>query len=217
MNIGPITNPTKFPPHPEIISASTNNVNFDALHYNVEPFILYRPLNLYQRWLAIILVKKNDPNYNHLQTFISHLTSTLDIGSSTSFTMLEDSSKFGSISKHKWYSIDLRDEQDSSIKNLIQYDTKKHQLITKWMKNLYFDKLYNKTKGLVIYADSLEDVPEVLISRSTFGLCTLSGKELAQFIFNCTCKLLCENIPTNKENKIIGYINSHKWMKLVEI
>lgn len=217
MNIGPITNPVKYPSFQDITANPTNNVKFDALNYNLEPFILYRPLNLYNRWLAIILINKNDPNYNQFQTFISDLTLTLDIGTQTSFSMLEDSSKFGSISKHKWYSIDLRSEQDTTIKNLIHFDTKKHQSISKWMNNLYFDKLYNKTKGLVVYADCLDDVPEVLISRSTFGLCTLSGKKLSEFIFKCTRKVLFDNNPTNDENKIVGFINSHKWMKLVEL
>jgi hypothetical protein len=217
MNLGPTTTHIQRYHDTNIeIPVSENNIPFDSYNQNVEPFVLYRPLNLYKRWLAIIIIDKNNPKYSQLQLFIDDLTNQLDKGSSASFNIYDsDYNTNNSISKHKWYSIDLRTNKDTNLSNLIQTDIKNTD--PSWIRNVYFDKCYNKTKGLIIYADSIKDVPSVLIARSSFGLCTLSGNDLANFLFQSVRKVITENNPINKDNSIVGYINCHKWMKLVKI
>jgi len=190
-------------------------IPFDSLHLNVEPIVLFRPLNTFTRWLTIICVKKDNPNYNVLQSFIKDLTNNLDCGNKVNIDTTTTICKNNEISKYKWYSIDLRNDKDHSINNKI--DINFVDGIDSWYKTLYFDKIYNKCKGLVIYADSLEDIPSTMLARCNIGLCEYTGYNLANFIFKCTGKYPENAIPVNVNKDIVGFVNAHKWTKLVKL
>jgi hypothetical protein len=192
-----------------------DKVNFNSYYFNIEPFVLFQSLNTFSKWLMIVCIKKSDKNYNTIQTFIKDLTHNLEMGKSVTIDTTKEMLKNNEISKHKWYSIDLRNEPDLTINNKININFTEG--IEKWYKTLYFDKIYNKTKGLIIYADKLDDIPSTMHARSNIGLCTYTEVELLNFIFKCTAKYLENIIPVNKDKEIVGFINSHKWTKLVKL
>jgi hypothetical protein len=192
-----------------------DKVNFNSYYFNLEPFVLFRQLNTFSRWLMIVCVKKSDKNYNTIQTFIKDLTTGLECGKNVTIDTTKEILKNNEISKHKWYSIDLRNEPDSNINNKININFPEG--VDAWYKTLYFDKIYNKSKGLIIYADSLDDIPQTMHARSNIGLCTHTEIELINFIFRCTAKYLDNIIPINNKNEIVGFINAHKWTKLVKL
>jgi len=190
-------------------------VSFDNLHLNVEPFVLFRQLNSFSRWLMIICVKKTDKNYNNLQSFIKDLTFNLESGNTVNIDTTKEILKNNEISKYKWYTIDIRNDEDTTISNKI--NIKFGEGSDTWYKSLYFDKIYNKCKGLIIYADSVDDIPCTMLSRSNMGLCTFTDMELANFIYKCSAKYI-ENVnPENNKGEIVGYVNAHKWTKLVKL
>lgn len=190
-------------------------VPFDNLHLNVEPIVLFRPLNTFARWLTIICVKKDNPSYNILQSFIKDLTSNLDCGNIVNIDTTTTICKNNEISKYKWYSIDLRSDKDNTLNNKININFVDD--IDSWYKTLYFDKIYNKCKGLVIYADSLEDIPSTMLARCNIGLCEYTEYNLANFIYKCTGKYLQNVMPVNASKEIVGFVNAHKWTKLVKL
>ncbi len=190
-------------------------VPFDNLHLNVEPIVLFRPLNTFTRWLIILCVKKDNPNYDTLQSFIKDLTSNLECGNKVSIDTSTTICKNNEISKYKWYSIDLRNDKDQTLNNKI--DINFIDGVDLWYKTLYFDKIYNKCKGLVIYADSLEDIPSTMLARCNIGLCEYTDYILANFIFKCTGKYIENVMPMNANKDIVGFVNAHKWTKLVKL
>ncbi len=190
-------------------------VSFDNLHLNVEPFVLFRQLNSFSRWLMIVCVKKTDKNYNNLQSFIKDLTTNLDSGNTINIDTTKEILKNNEISKYKWYTIDMRNDQDTTLTNNI--NIKFGDGVDTWYKSLYFDKIFNKCKGLVIYADSIDDIPCTMLSRSNIGLCTFTDLELTNFLYKCTAKYLENIIPVNNGNEIVGFVNAHKWTKLVKL
>lgn len=191
-------------------------IPFNAYCFNVEPFILFRPLSSFTRWLIIVCVPVSHPDYNKVQQAIREYTSSIDIGSSCKVN-LQDSSIADTkvISKHKWYTLDYRTELDSKLTNRIQLSMPDG--VPDWYNSLYVDKIYNKTKGLVIYADTLSQIPTNLLSRSIAGLCTLSGDSLRSFLDMGAAKRLDGVTPDNSEHKIVGYTNCNKWTKCVSI
>ena len=203
-------NPYSVQPNPNFVK-----VSFDNLHLNVEPFVLFRQLNLFSRWLMIICVKKTDKNYGMLQSFVKDLTSNLESGNNVNIDTTKEILKNNEISKYKWYTIDIRSEQDTTISNKI--NIKFGEGVDTWYKSLYFDKIYNKCKGLIIYADSLNDIPVTILSRSNIGLCTFTDIELTNFLYKCTAKYIENVIPENNGGEIVGYVNAHKWTKLVKL
>jgi hypothetical protein len=198
------------PPNPNFIK-----VSFDNLHLNVEPFVLFRQLNTFSRWLMIICVKKTDKNYNMLQTFIKDLTFNLEKGNTVNIDTTKEILKNNEISKYKWYNIDIRSDIDTTLDNKI--NIKFGEGSDLWYKSLYFDKIYNKCKGLIIYADSIDDIPCTMLSRSNMGLCTFTDIELTNFIYKCTAKYIENVLPQNNNGDIVGYVNAHKWTKLVKL
>ena len=79
------------------------------------------------------------------------------------------------------------------------------------------NKCFNKCKGLVLYIDNMDDIPPTLFARSQIGLCTYTERELSVFIAKGTSKYITNCIPINKNNNIVGYVNAHKWAKLVTL
>ncbi len=189
---------------------------FDSLSFNVEPFVLYRPLSSFTRWLIIVCVPTSHPQYKRLQSTIEEYTSSIDSGVSTTISLKDNSYKdCKTISKHKWYSVDLREKYDSQLKNRITIAFPEG--VQDWYTSLYIDKIYNKCKGLVIYADKLEQIPKPVITRSIIGLCNLSGEELRKFLFEGCAKRIDHVNPINETSRIVGYSNYNKWTKWIEL
>jgi hypothetical protein len=212
-----------------IQSTTSNNLNnayfsngdltpFDSIHLNVEPFIIYRQLSTFQRWLAIITIPTNHKDYQKVINLFYNLNSTIDSGVNVTYDITKDMSEYEKkniISKHKWYTIDLRKEQDVNLKNKI--DLKFANSSPDWLVNYYFDNIYSKVKGLIIFADDINQIPKSMCARSNFGLCDLTRYKLKEWLYNSTQKRLDNVIPDNINNKIVGYINAHNWIKLVTI
>ena len=190
-------------------------VPFDSLHLNIEPFVLFRQLNSFSRWLMIICVKKTHKNYDILQSFINDLTTNLEKGNTVNIDTTKEILKNNEISKYKWYTIDIRSDNDTTISNKI--NIKFGEGSDLWYKSLYFDKIYNKCKGLIIYADSIDDIPSTMLCRTNMGLCTFTDIELSNFIYKCTAKYIENVLPQNNNDEIVGFVNAHKWTKLVKL
>jgi len=198
--------------------SSVNKVDmrFDELSLNVEPLIFSRPLSSFTRWLIIVCVPKSHPDYDRLQSTIQAYASSIDSGVSTTVSLKDNSYNPGkTISKHKWYSMDLRNEVDTTIGNTIKVEFPEE--VTEWYTSMYIDKIYNKCKGLVIYADKIEQIPKSIVSRSIAGVCDMSGPELSSFIHLGSAKYLDQVNPVNSSHKLVGYSNCNKWTKLVTL
>lgn len=189
---------------------------FNAYCLKVEPFILYRPLSSFTRWLFIVCVPTTHRDYSKVQQAIREYTSSIDIGSSCKLDLTDNSfSTTKVISKHKWYTMDLRTDVDSGLTNRIHVELPKSSPL--WYHSLYMDKIYNKTKGLVIYADNIEQIPLNIVARSIVGLCTLDKDGLRQFLSIGSAKRLDGVTPDNIDGKIVGYCNCTKWTKCISI
>ena len=212
MNIGPINN-NSITPADQIIPGLID-IPYNNIYMNVDSIVLFKELNTYPRWLIIICgISSSHPNYKNLSKTIDDITYPTKIGKRTKINLGEtfDFSKL----LNKSYSIDLRQYPDEEIKNLITLDLPKES--PDWYSSIYYDKIYNKTKGLVIYVDKMDDIPNTIYARSTIGLCNLSEKDLSNFLFKGCAKRLNNINPLNSDNSIVGYVNAHTWTKLVKL
>ena len=194
------------------------HTNFNSINLNVEQFITYRPLSSFTRWLAIICIPTSHKDYQKVLDLFNGLTHSIESGVKCEYDLSKDLTEYEKktvISKYKWYTIDLRSQKDDNLKNSI--NLKFPESTPEWMINLYFNNLYNKMKGLVIFADNINQIPKNMHARSNFGLCDLTETQLTEFLNLATYKRLDNIIPINKDNKIVGYVNGTNWIKLVEL
>ena len=192
--------------------------HFNSINLNVEKFITYRPLSSFTRWLAIVCIPTSHKDYQKVLDLFNGLCHNIESGIKCEYDLTKDLSEYAkktAISKYKWYTIDLRSQKDEKLKNSI--DLKFPEATPEWMRNFYFNNLYNKMKGLVIFADNINQIPKNMHSRSNFGLCNLTEAKLSEFLHLATYKRLDNIIPINENNQIVGYVNGTNWIKLVEL
>lgn len=192
--------------------------NFNNINLNVEQFITYRPLSSFTRWLAIVCIPTSHKDYQKVLDLFNGLCYNIEPGVKCEYDLTKDLSEYEKktvISKYKWYTIDLRSQKDEKLKNVI--NLKFPDGSPEWMRNFYFNNLYNKMKGLVIFADNINKIPKNMHARSNFGLCDLTETQLSEFLYVATYKRLDNIIPINETNKIVGYVNGTNWIKLVEL
>jgi hypothetical protein len=210
--IGPQSITQYHNPNPQL--NGNKHIPFDQLHLNIEDPILYRSLNSMTRWCIIACVPSDHKQYDNMKNYIEECASNVDKGQNATFDTTNDYKSNSTISKHKWYSIDLRKKPDLKLTNKLSLNLPTNY--PDWYYSLYLDKCYNKCKGLVIYIDNINDIPLNIYARSTLGFCTFTETELNKFIFLGSSKLFNDITPLNTDNSIVGYINAHKWTKCIK-
>jgi hypothetical protein len=155
--------------------------NFNGAESNVMPLILQRSPQQYLRSCSLFLVPSNHSHYNDLIQLINNWYSDINKGDTikVDFTSKFDIQEFDT---KKWYFLDLRSNPDSSFSNSIQYIN--HDKVSKHAFNRMSFMIYEKVKSVVVFADGIDEVPEVFKSLCILCLASPSIYQLTASLIN---------------------------------
>ena len=105
--------------------------------------------------------------YSQLRELIHNWYLDVNAGKSFSLDMTSKLDYDDTVPKC-WYIIDLRAKPDQSFKNVI---TLKHwNSLPAFAQSRIIFELYEKVKGLVVFADKAEDIPSTIWTNAVWGL-----------------------------------------------
>ena len=188
---------------------------WDSYESDVYPLILNRSPATYIHQASTFIVKKTHEQYSQLCGIID-LWYLDAVGKGTNVS-INCTSKLDmdDLVPKKWYIIDFREQPDTSFTNCItlkNFD----KLSAHAQARLAFE-IYEKVKGLVIFADHIKQVPLTLMSLSVWGLTEGYSKELTNFLRNG-----CTETPKNyavlkTTNELSGYTRFENMPTFVQL
>jgi hypothetical protein len=183
-----------------------------GLYHNVEPLVVRRDFSSFPHFCNVFVVKKSNPNYPRLTKIMNSLNRNEKLGPSIEFDLLSNvDTKITELNKKCYYFIDIRKEPSSyvnlSLKNFFE--------VPKMVRSLVCNQILDNVRGLWVFADSVQDIPTVLMSRSQWGLSEEEGLDLHYFVHKgCSKSPYC--LPKKTKDNLIGFITTEKEGKIVE-
>jgi len=174
---------------------------WNSIESNVIPLIFKREPQSYMRQSTMFIVSKNHSEYNTLKKSIENWYidcpkgHTIDIDCTSKFDDTDFQSKC-------WYVIDLRKDKDT-FKNLINL-TNFEKLPNFAQCRLSFN-IYEKVKGLVIFADSIDDIPDTLKTQAVIGLTSGNTLSLFNLLRDGCSDSPNRNIPIKRDSTLAGF------------
>jgi len=146
---------------------------------DISPLILNRNPSQFTRQVSTFVLPTSHSQYAELKELLRNWYTDVPIGKGFSVdctTKLD----YDEIVPKCWYILDLRAKPDETLKNRI---VMKHwdQLPAFAQTRLAFE-LYEKVKGLVVFADKYSDVPATLWANSVLGLSSETSADFTEFI-----------------------------------
>lgn len=177
---------------------------FNAAESNVIPLILQRTPAQYMHSSSIFVVPTEHQHYTDLIYMLNNWFSDLHQGDCIH---VDCTSKFDlqDFDSKSWYVIDLRSKKDESFKNSIQFIN--HDKVSAHTINRMAFMIYEKVKSVVVFADSIDDVPEVLKTLSILCLVQPSSYQLTASLINVgndTPKNVATSINKKNSKQLLG-------------
>ena len=174
---------------------------WNSIESDVIPLIFKRDPQSYMRQTTMFIVQKQHQDYDALKKCLENWYidcpkgHTIDIDCTAKFDDTEFQSKC-------WYVIDLRKDKDT-FKNSINL-TNLDKLPTFAQCRLSFH-IYEKVKGIVIFADEVDDIPETLKTQAVIGLTSGNTPNLFNLLRDGCTDSPNRNIPIKRDNTLGGY------------
>ena len=191
-----------------------NTRNWNTYESDVYPLILNRSPTTYQHQASMFIVDKEHADYSTLLSILSNWYLDVQKGSRISIDCTAKLDLDDLVPKH-WYVMDLRNQPDTTLKNTIVL--KNFDKLSAHAQSRIAFEIYEKVKGVVVFADDLEQVPSTLSTLSVWGLTQGFSKELTNFLrFGCT------ETPKNyavfkTKNTLAGYTRFENMPTFVEM
>jgi len=154
-------------------------VQFDNISSTVYPFILRRSPDSYAHVTSVFVVGKDHTKYESVKNLMKHWLGDVPKGRKTDIDLTGDIDMKAMMSK-SWYVIDLRKKPDvweNEIKLINIAKASDHAVA-----RICFE-LYEACKAIVIFADSVYDIPCTLMTAAAFGLTQERNNECTDFIY----------------------------------
>ncbi len=157
-----------------------HHVRFDKYESAVKPFAIPRPLDSYRHFIMVFVIKKDDPRYKQLKTFLhnwieqckltlGYIHHTLNFAGE----MTEKSMSIQQLSAQKVYFTDLRKEKDTDLGLQINLHSEP------WVNNQFAMNMLCLFRGCIVFADTMSDIPHCWMTKS---LCGLTVEEIDPFL-----------------------------------
>jgi hypothetical protein len=183
---------------------------FNDIDLNVFPYILRRDPTGIVDYVAVYKCTTDHPQYKRLKELLKQQFKQTKIGKGTQidFHSAVDFKKY----KHTmYYVLDLRSKPDLELDPIILIN---QHSVSPWVFNAFTQELLRLVKGLIVFTDSVSDVPPYLLSKSITGLCDTG---LEQFLHaSCATKIGAKKIDYTHDSStnLKGYISGEKWTRL---
>lgn len=183
--------------------------NFDWETFNVGPFCLNRELESWQNFCFVFIVSKDHPKYNDLKNRIIDLLKSFSTQSS--FTLNFDK-EWQVPNQKNVYTLDLRKSRDETFTNLLKIVAEDD--LEKWEMEEISEQIYANSRGIVVFADEISQVPQYLLTMSQVGLSETSNlkeffEKAAGYYTNST------EIQSQDEKTLAGFIKMLKWKRFI--
>jgi hypothetical protein len=153
---------------------------YDSYNSDVCPLILNRQPGNFTRQVSCFVVPADHALYGDLRELIENWYVDVPAGSSMSINVTSKIDYDETVPKC-WYVIDFRKTPDAKKwKNKIEL--KNWDKLTAFAQARIIFELYEKVKGLVVFADTPDDIPETMWSNCVLGLTNQSTEVLTQII-----------------------------------
>lgn len=141
---------------------------FSEVENDVTPLILYRDPKIYLHSVCFFLVPRAHPHYTSLRKLIELWLDKIPYGQSsvtidaTSRYVFEDD-----LEKRRWYTVDMREDPDTWSNGIV---LKNFETVPEFVRHQFAHDMLKSVKSLVIFADSIQQIPKVWRSLSVWAL-----------------------------------------------
>ena len=140
---------------------------WDAVENDVSDCILTRNPETFLHSCSSFVIPKNHAKYQAFKDYLMNWYADVRKGNSTTINVqgkFDDSD----LDPKAWYIIDLRKDKDTTFTNGVMLE-KWAQVDTSVRNKTLFD-IYDRVKGIVIFADTIEDIPATLWTVSVWSM-----------------------------------------------
>lgn len=149
-----------------------NNVlelrEFSEVVNDVTPLILYRDPKIYLHSVCFFIVPKTHKHYQSLRKMIELWLDKIPAGQST--ITIDATSRYvfeDDLEKRKWYTVDLRADPDTWTNGV---KLKNFENLPEFVSHQFAHDMLKSVKSLVVFADSIKQIPKVWRSLSVWAL-----------------------------------------------
>jgi hypothetical protein len=200
-------------PPSQNITDFVNPEPISGIYHNVERLVIRRDYSDFQHFCTIFVLGKSNPNYHRVIKLLAQLLTEERQDKQGLVFDLSNKLDLSSLKKKSYYFLDLRAEPDLSVNPIT---LKNRDKVIENTIELTANDILNNTRGLIVFADSYTQVPNILYARSQWGLTQENGVELHQFIHKGSSKTTRSCPVKNDNDKLYGYITSENWAKIIE-
>lgn len=174
---------------------------WNSIESDVVPLIFKRDPSTYMRQTTMFILPKQHPEYINLKKSLENWYidttkgHTIDIDCTAKLDDTDLQSKC-------WYVIDLRKDKDTFKNSLNLHNIEK---LPDFVKCRLAFHIYEKTKGIVIFADAIEDIPYTLRTAAVIGLTHGKTKELFDLLRDGCTEVPNRSIPIKRDDSLGGY------------
>ena len=167
------------------------------------PLILNKNPTFFVNQCSMWIVQKDHEFYADSLRLMEAWFSDVPKGPLTTIDVFHPSSSSLPLNIDQWYVIDLRQARDETIDNRLDLAHFK-SLETIDQANFIYE-VYRSVKGLVVYADNLDDIPLQLQSLCVLGMTSKDDSELHKLLDH-GCKWTCKSNSFSYVSKsLLGY------------
>lgn len=179
---------------PTVIETARNALGlrtWSSLDNEVYPLLMSKEPHQFVKHCSTFVIPSSHEYYSNLLTllqawYVDHPAGNVETWDTTSrFDFID------SVNPNAWYIVDLRTEPDTNIKNRIELQN--YHKLTDFMKGRCLMELYERCFGLVIFADSIADIPKTTQSVAVLSL-TASTNPLE---INTLCEFGTGRVPND--------------------
>jgi hypothetical protein len=154
----------------------SSSLCFDRYEMGVRPFVFPRCIDTYKHFILLFVLPKMDPRYQELFSFLEDWMkqTKFTIGSTQPICFKDDlapkdgSTKhkngFSRLSPEKVYFCDLRNEKDARC----GFHLEPHP--ESWVTNQAASIALDRFRGLIVFADNIDQIPSCWVTKSIGGL-----------------------------------------------
>ena len=176
--------------------------NWNEYEVELYPLILKRSPTTYFHQCSCFIVPTNHPQYSHLMKKIRYWLMDIPEGKKINADMTARLD-WDDITPKCWYTIDFREVPDATLPN--QIVLKNFDKLAPHAQNRLAFELYEKVKGLVIFADHYSQIPAVWTTLSAWGLTSNTSLGLTNFLKVCINQTPNNAVVYKTDDKLAGF------------
>ena len=181
-------------------------VRWNEYDIDLYPMIWKRNPSTYLHSACTFVIDTKHPHYQGLKQLITNWMIDVPMGSKGLIDMTSKLNWDDDLVKKNWYVVDLRANPDQGWKNGVVL--KNWNKLSHHAKNRLLFELYEKVKAVVVFADTVEDVPETITTLSVAGLTMHKDNKLFDFLIKGIFETPRYSVPLNEDlndTKLYGY------------